>query len=360
MVLYRFGEKRCRTKILVSPIRWIAFKNDGRSFVVDNPLATYIIESDTAIMNFDSEKDIGDLSGKVILITGGNAGIGKATVEALAHHNPASIYICARNLETAKALADDVRRSTPDTNIEVLQLDLSSFDSVKSCASAFNSKADRLDIIFLNAGVWNTSPRLSKEGFEIEFAINHMGHALLTQLILPKMLQTKQHDPAADLRIVSTSSIAYRFPPGGKIDLSQMANPNAFGWRPIARYGHSKLANILFIRKLAERYPDIVCTAVHPGAVKSEIFERTRAEGYRLLYWISMPLMMLGGVTTEEGAKTQLWAATAKEVESGRFYVPVGKPVDNAVFHDTEQVDGLWKYTEEELAKHGASGWPSA
>ncbi|RMY77575.1 hypothetical protein D0863_01222 [Hortaea werneckii] len=312
------------------------------------------------IMKFDTEKDIGDLSGNVILITGGNAGIGKATVEALVPHNPASIYICARNLGTAKTLADDVRKATPDANIEILQLDLSSFESVKSCASAFNSKADRLDVLFLNAGVSSISPRLSKEGYEIEFAINHMGHALLTQLLLPKMLQTKQKHPTADLRIVSTSSMAYTAPPGGKIDVSQMSDPHAFGWRPLARYGHSKLANILFIRKLAERYPDIVCTSVHPGVVKSEIFERAKAEGYRLLYWLTAPAVMLTGVTTEEGAKTQLWAATAKEVESGKFYVPVGKPVDNAVFHDTEQVDGLWKYTEEELAKHGASGWPSA
>ncbi|TKA26626.1 hypothetical protein B0A50_04734 [Salinomyces thailandicus] len=308
----------------------------------------------------EGAQDIGDLSSKVALVTGGNAGIGKATVEALAVHKPACIYICARNLPTAQTLVDKLQKSCPDTKLQILELDLASLESVKKCASDFIAKSDRLDLLFLNAGVGTMVPKVTNEGYEVCFGVNHMGHALLTQLLLPKMLQTKEHDHSADLRIVATSSVgAYRFAPKAGIDVSQMTNAKAFGDGLMARYGHSKLANVLFTRKLAELYPSITTTSVHPGTVKSEIFERARQEGSTMMYWLTYPVVALTGVTVEEGAKTQLWAGTAPGVKTGGYYEPVGKPVEKPVFNDSKQVEALWKYTEHELSRHGAPGWPN-
>lgn len=310
--------------------------------------------------SFTPATDIEDLSGKVILITGGNVGIGAAVVQALAPHDPEAIYICARNTTTAEALVNEIKETSPSTksNLEVLQLDLSSFESVKKCAAEFKSKAKRLDIMFLHAGVAGVSPKLTQDGYEIEFGINHMGHALLTQLLLPKMLETKQQDPQADLRIVSTSSRAYLR--AGAIDVSQMHDANAFSNGVLKHYGHSKLANILFVKKLSELYPTITSTAVHPGVVKSEIYDRARKDGSFWLYWLSYPVVALTGISTEEGAKTQLWAATADGVQNGKYYEPVANQVDATVFSDSKQIDELWDWTEKELAKHHGPGWPKA
>lgn len=303
---------------------------------------------------FDPAKEIGDLGGKVILITGGNAGIGAATVKALSLHRPACIYLCARNVSTAEAL---VKITDEKARIEILQLDLSSFDSVRKCAAEFNRKSDRLDILFLNAGIASTAPTLTKEGFESQFGVNHMGHALLTQLLLPKMLETRRQHPDADLRITVTSSIgAHRFVPQTGLALDQMNKPDVFA-HGMVRYGHSKLANLLFARKLAQLYPSITTTSTHPGTVQSEIWGR--ADGAKWLFMLLAPVVWLTGVTTDEGAKTQLWAATAPGVQSGAFYEPIGTMTDRTKnARSQELTDELWEYTERELAKQGGPGWP--
>ncbi|KAK3074221.1 hypothetical protein LTR53_003508 [Teratosphaeriaceae sp. CCFEE 6253] len=313
---------------------------------------------------FDSAKDIPDLSGRVILITGGNAGIGAATVRALASHRPACIYLCSRKIAAAETLIQSVRETVPKANISPLQLDLASFDSVRQCAETFNRQSERLDILFLNAGICVTPPALSTEGYELQFGVNHVGHALLTQLLLPKMLQTRRDHPEADLRIHATSSVGgVTFLPKTGLDLGQMDKPDPFS-HGLVRYGHSKLANILFARKLAQLYPDISATSSHPGTVRSEIW----GKAYEDSKWLSRllaPVVWLTGVPTDEGAKTQLWCATAAVgkgagfVENGKFYLPIGKlSDDNVHVKDQALADELWDWTNKELLKHGGQGWP--
>ncbi|KAK5122611.1 hypothetical protein LTR85_003874 [Meristemomyces frigidus] len=308
---------------------------------------------------FDPTKDIGDLNGKTILVTGGNAGIGEATVRALAMHKPACLYLCARNTTTAHTVVESIRETNPEAKIEILQLDLSSFDSIKECAAEFNAKSDRLDILVLNAGVGVTAPKLTNEGYESQFGINHLGHSLLTQLILPKMLETHRREPGADVRITVTSSMgANRFAPSSGLALGDMHDANAFK-SSMTRYGHSKLANILFARKLAQLYPSITTTSTHPGLVKSAIWGRMDGPAWQS--WLFAPLVYLTGVTTAEGAKTQLWAATANGVETGKYYEPIGKATygsENA--NSQELTDELWEWTRKEVAKHGGPGWPPA
>lgn len=118
---------------------------------------------------FDPAKDIPDLSGKVILVTGGNAGLGSATVRALAARNPSCTYLCARKVSDGEEVVKSIRDEHPKANIVVLQLDLSSFDSIKKCAADFNSRSDRLDLLFLNAGISGLPPGTTEEGYEIQF-----------------------------------------------------------------------------------------------------------------------------------------------------------------------------------------------
>ena len=118
---------------------------------------------------FDSDKDIPDLTGKVILVTGGNSGIGEATVRALAAHRPKCIYLTARKTNTGDQIVKSVHEKHPEAKIEVLELDLNSFDSVEKCAAQFNRRSDRLDILFLNAGIGAAVPGLTKEGYESRF-----------------------------------------------------------------------------------------------------------------------------------------------------------------------------------------------
>jgi len=134
-------------------------------------------------------KDIPDLSEKVILydthspcrstgtdnqysITGGNAGIGAATVRALALHHPACIYLCSRKISAAEAVIQSIHETNLKANITPLELDLSSFDSIRHCAETFNQQSDRLDILFLNAGICTTPPALTKEGWESQFGVS--------------------------------------------------------------------------------------------------------------------------------------------------------------------------------------------
>jgi NAD(P)-dependent dehydrogenase (short-subunit alcohol dehydrogenase family) len=188
-----------------------------------------------------------------------------------------------------------------------------------------------------------------------------IGHALLTQLLLPKMLDTRQQHPEADLRIHVTSSTGgLIFTPSTGLDLPAMSQPAAIS-HPMTRYGHSKLANMLFARKLAELYPFISTTSSHPGTVKSEIWGK--ANGARILGWFLAPIVWMTGVTIDEGAKTQLWCATAPrgELQNGKFYQPIGR-LDDKGKHQTNAAlaDELWEWTERELAKHEGPGWPRA
>lgn len=232
---------------------------------------------------------------------------------------------------------------------------------MKQCASEITSKASRLDYIFLNAGISATSPALTKEGYETQFGINHMGHALFTQMIMPTILKTKADHPDADVRITLTSSIAARqLSPKPGLNLSDMKT-TASGMNAMARYGNSKLANALFARSLAQKYPQILTTAHHPGTVKSEIWGK--ASDLKLLVTMIYPFVAMTGLGTDQGAETGLWAVFAEKgqgkVENGKYYEPVGKLTENEKIND-KAAEELWEWTNKELEEHGAKGWPAA
>ncbi|KAI7229722.1 hypothetical protein KC330_g7301 [Hortaea werneckii] len=255
---------------------------------------------------FEPARDIPDLSGKVIVVTGGNAGLGAETIKRLAARNPRRIYLCARSSAKAKSFIEQVKAELPSAAIEAVDFDLSSLASAKSAAASILRSTDRIDLLILNAGM-------------------------------------------------AASEAANVLAPKQGLVLDEVRGDMA-RWGGMARYGYSKLANVLFAKKLAQMYPCIRSIAVHPGLVRTE--NQSKADGAGWFMYLWKPLLAFTGLTVEEGAKTQLWAATASEAQSGKFYFPVGKEDDGGQHgKDVKMSDDLWRWTEKELALNGGIEW---
>src|SRR6195952_3199478 len=130
-------------------------------------------------VSFNPDADIPPLDRKVILITGGNIGLGKQSAKYLAKHNPAEIWIAARSAETGNAAVEEIKVVSPNVSVRFLPMDLGSFESIKMAAKTFVDSVSRLDILMLNAGIMGTPAGVTKNGYESRFGINHVGHALL-------------------------------------------------------------------------------------------------------------------------------------------------------------------------------------
>merc|ERR1711977_120003 len=162
----------------------------------------------------------------------------------------------------------EIKKAVPNGNVSFLQLDLSSFESVKKAAEEFKGKSDRLDILVNNAGIMATPYSKTNEGYEIQFGTNHMGHALFTKLLLPTLLKTAE-TPGADVRVVNLSSEGHNMAPNGGILFDQAALEKVGPW---ARYGQAKLANILHARELQKHHPSLTATALHPGVIVTDLY----------------------------------------------------------------------------------------
>ncbi|KAF2116520.1 hypothetical protein BDV96DRAFT_598421 [Lophiotrema nucula] len=305
---------------------------------------------------FVPASDIGDLSRKVVLVTGGNAGLGKQTIAYLAAHNPSRIYLAARTESKAKNAIADLKKLSPDAEIEYLPLDLTSFASVKSAAETFKSKEKCLDILVNNAGVMATPYSTTQEGYENQFGTNHMGHFLLTKLLLPTLLSTAS-EPDGDVRIVNLTSMGHYMAPKGGILWDQKAAEGVSTWR---RYGSAKLANILFTKQLAERYPQITSVSIHPGVIITDLYASVQLNFFlRIgvwLYGLLTPFLPGHFKDTKGGALNQTWAATVPkaQLKNGQFYMPVGTESKGSGYAQDEGLaKKLWEWSEGELEKHG-------
>lgn len=337
-------------------------------------------------VSFNPRTDIAPsaIQGKTILVTGGNAGLGKQSilefVRQPASSLPSRIWLCSRSLERAQSAIDDISTAVqssgvnPDFDassiIKPLELDLTSFDSIKSAARVVLKESDRLDILMLNAGIMATATGVTAEGYEIQFGTNHLGHALLTKLLLPLLLKTarsaKGNDlpqPAdgtpstpPDVRVVILSSEGHRLTPLSGICFPTLKSNQSsiMTWQ---RYGQSKLANILFGKQLAAHYPDeLTVVSLHPGAVNTELFNPFRDSGW--VGWATTGFLKFFLSTVEDGARNQVWAATAPkeqvQSEEGKgkcgYFLPVGKKVGESGWAKDEELGRrLWEWTEGEL-----------
>ncbi|BDD61638.1 hypothetical protein MAP00_006676 [Monascus purpureus] len=302
--------------------------------------------------SFVPERDIGDLTGKVVFVTGGNTGLGKETVFQLAHHQPSRIYLAARNEDKAREAMTSIQDNfASPVDIRYIPLDLTSFKSIQAAAKQFTEDCDRLDILILNAGVMGSPAITTEDGFEIQMGTNHIGHFLLTKLLLPTLQETVASAiPAPDVRVVTVASLAYTLCTPSKVMMPTSALLEASTW---TRYGASKAANIIFAAELARRYPDILSVSVHPGMVASELYERARAVNPVL----GTALVAAGSIffrSVRSGALNQLWAAGAKRnlLTNGAYYAPVGiQGTRNEYATNEEMGKRLWEWTEEQIGE---------
>ncbi|PQE26438.1 oxidoreductase short-chain dehydrogenase reductase family protein [Rutstroemia sp. NJR-2017a BBW] len=301
-------------------------------------------------LKYDPKKGIPDLSGKVILITGGTAGVGSGTVLELAAHNPAHILFTGRN---TKAADEVIARAPKGVKLTFIPCDTSSNFSVSSAAETILSTTpDRLDVLACCAGIMAKPAGLSKDGYEIHFATNQLGHSLLVRKLLPLLEKTAAR-PGADVRIIMVTSMAFKGTPSGGIQFEKLRTEQDLPvLGPWLRYGQSKLANLLYARELAERYPNILAFAIHPGVVKTTLVTDLTWSQKLLVYLPNIGQML----TPEQGTFNLLWAVTAgKEgINSGGFYVPVGKLSDEKTeaSENPKLRKELWEWTEKELAKY--------
>ena len=228
----------------------------------------------------------------------GNNGLGLETCRQLAKHN-ANIYLAARTSSKAESAIADIKGTAPNANITFLELDLASLESVKRAADTFNAKSDQLLVLINNAGVMALPASTTKEGYEIQFGTNHIGHFLFTKLLMPTLQRT------AGSRIVNLSSEGHRLPPKGGLALKD-AHSNMASYSTWVRYGQSKLANILFTRELTKRYPAIKSVVLHPGGIDTGLslgFQKANP-------WFAAcvrPIAALFLTTVQKGALTQLF-----------------------------------------------------
>ena len=275
----------------------------------------------------------------------GTNGLGKQTILALAKHSPEHIIFTGRNRKAAEEVIEEVKSisSAPLTFVEVDQLSLV---SVAAGAKEILAKTSKLNVLILNAGVMATEAALSKDGYENQFAINHVAHALFVKILKPLLEKTASAN--ADVRVLFLTSTGFMTPFPGGIQFDTVKTTQDFGpgsqW---ARYGQSKLANVQYPAILAEKYPTITFVSLHPGVVKTDLVHRLTPEERDLVYKYSSVI-----VEPEEGVWNTCWCATTKKsnLKNGELYLPVGELGQHSKESaDKELQEKLWDWTQTEL-----------
>uniref|UniRef100_UPI00398EA05F retinol dehydrogenase 12 n=1 Tax=Pristiophorus japonicus TaxID=55135 RepID=UPI00398EA05F len=246
------------------------------------------------------------LNGKTILITGANTGIGKETAWELARRGARVILAC-RDLTKAEAAAHEIREDTGNKHVIVRELDLANTRSIYQFAENIIKEEKLINILINNAGVMMCPFMKTEDGFEMQFGVNHLGHFLLTYLLLDLI---KRSTPA---RIVNVSSFAHTF---GRINFKDLQSEESYDGGQA--YCQSKLANVLFTRELAKRLKDtkVTTNSVHPGCVKSELI---RHSSVMSLAWKVLSFLIK---TPKQGAQTSIYCAVAEELQatSGKHF----------------------------------------
>ena len=242
---------------------------------------------------------------RTVVVTGANTGIGLATASALAGQGW-RVWVACRSEGKGAAAVAGIRAATGNDAVFLLMLDLADLSSVRACAAEFLARGEALHVLINNAGVGGRRG-LTKQGFELMFGVNHLGHFLLTQLLLERLTSS---GPA---RVVTVASDAHYSAPG--IDWDALRRP-ARGITGLGEYAVSKLCNVLFSQELARRTEGtgVHAYALHPGVVASDIWRRVP--------WPVRPLVTRRMLTVDQGAQTSLYCATSPSVagDSGRFY----------------------------------------
>lgn len=289
--------------------------------------------------------DVPDQTGRVAVVTGANAGLGLETAAVLAERG-ARVVVAVRDLGKGEAAVSQLKRRTPNADVALQQLDLSSLASVRTAADELRAAYPRIDLLINNAGVMYPPKQTTADGFELQFGTNHLGHFALTGLLLDHLLQVEGS------RVVTVASIAHNIQAGIHFDDLQWER----SYNRVAAYGQSKLANLMFTyelqRRLAAKQAPTIAVAAHPGISNTELMRHIPGSG--------LPgFSALAGLVTNSpavGSLATLRAATDPSVRGGQYYGPsgfrelVGHPVlvqSNRQSHDTDVQQRLWSVSEE-------------
>ncbi len=275
---------------------------------------------------------------KVCLVTGANVGVGLETARGLAQRGATVVLVC-RNRTKAEVAAADIKASTGNEAVELLDLDLGSLESVRSAATEFLGRHDRLDVLVNNAGLILSERSETVEGFETQFGVNHLGHFLLTNLVLDVL---KRSAPA---RVVSLSSMGHKLSRGLDFDDLMYARRK---YRDMPVYCDSKLANILFTKELAKRLEGtgVVAHAVHPGVVRTSFAGDGDTSG--IFKWGSM-LTSWAYMSPAKGARTSLHVATSEAAgaTSGLYWASSKRKTPSRQARDAAAAERLWTVSAE-------------
>jgi NAD(P)-dependent dehydrogenase (short-subunit alcohol dehydrogenase family) len=288
--------------------------------------------------------DIPDQNGRVAVITGANTGLGYETALALAAHG-AHVVLAVRNLDKGKDAISRITSQSPQADVALQELDLTSLESTRAAAEQLRADHDRIDLLINNAGVMYTPKSQTKDGFELQFGTNHLGHFAFTGLLLDKLL------PVAGSRIVTVSSVGHRILADIHFDDLQWER----SYNRVAAYGQAKLANLLFTYELQRRlasHGTTIAAAAHPGMSDTELMRNMPAPLVSAFGGIA-PLVAQNPAM---GALPTLRAASDPTVLGGQYYGPAGfaqsrgypKVVGSSKkSHDADRQRRLWAVSEE-------------
>jgi len=296
----------------------------------------------------DLNHSIPDLTGKTALVTGGNKGLGYESVLQMADKG-AKVILACRDVKQGQAAKASIMAQVPQAAIEVMALNLTHAQSIKSFCDSFKQKHESLDILLLNAGVVNLEQhQLTHSGQEMHMATNHLGHFALTGQLFDVLLNSKKP------RVVTVSSLAYK---AGVINFEDF-NWHNRSYDRFKAYGDSKLANLLFMMGLQKRFDKAgvngISLSAHPGLTATER-QQTIGIGGALAHWIASPV--------KKGSRSQLLAATGAGVKANQFYGPkfalLGKPKAltlKSKFLNEAMANKLWEYSEAETGVSFSGG----
>lgn len=291
--------------------------------------------------------DMPDLTGKVIIVTGANSGIGFEAAKEFARQGAQTILAC-RSLEKGQAALSEILAEIPNAPAEIMSLDLANLASVHQFAAEFKTKYDRLDVLVNNAGIMMVPYATTEDGFESQFGTNHLGHFALTGLLLELLLKT----PGS--RVVNVSSTGHRM---GNMDFNNLMYEGGNSYSATRAYGRSKLANLLFTYELQRRFEasgaDVIAVAAHPGGSNTNLASHLEDRWY---FKLAGPLLEQMMQSAAMGALPTLRAAVDPNAKGADYYGPggfmeqQGYPVlvqSNGASHNVAEAQRLWQVSEE-------------
>ena len=264
----------------------------------------------TAMQIVRDEGLVGKLADKVMLITGGSAGMGAETARAF-HATGAKVFITVRNLEKGRKVVESIKSDDTSNKAEIImiQMELDSLDSVRAGAKELLSQTDKLHILVNNAGVMATPPGRTKDGFETQFGTNHLSHFLLFHLLKPTLLTSST--PAFQTRVVCVSSTGHR---GGPVRFDDYSFEEPSSYDPWQAYAQSKTANIYLANEIERRYSRLGLHGIslHPGGVRSNLQIHSNATMADV--W-EQPVVKAREKSAAQGAATTVYAALSRDFE---------------------------------------------